>query len=182
MTQYEVYGPYAINVREVRPGTKVRTVIKESDVLEKWWEQNEELSCLRSSTGCYVLAMEYANRHGFTPWYVGKTDNRFDKEVFTADKRDKMNEILGKYERGRLVVFLISSKKARSNFNDQMEWWLIGMAIKANPDLLNDKKRDGWSIKGMKDWMRERNRKEAQPLAAAALARTLNLKDEARKS
>ena len=109
--QYNVYGPFDVPIDEQKKGTKRKTTTKksitdDSEKMKRWWRQGE-LENLRKYTGCYVFA-KYVRRV-YTPWYVGKTDNCFEQEVFQDHKKRKMENMLWEHGRGKLVVFFISN-------------------------------------------------------------------------
>lgn len=190
MTQYNVFGPYDVPV-ELKVATKKRVSKRivnrqtspEEEAngivgLSSWWGQ-EERSRLRSCTGCYVFAIRAGK--GYTPWYVGKTSRlTFEKEAFTPRNVDMMNDVLAA-GKGTLVLFLISTGRAKTNDKhvDEIETWLIGQALVANAELKNVQKtkKPEWVIGGLKC-----PGKKAQTGPAAELARTLNLTNSKKKA
>lgn len=179
MTQYEVFGPYDVPVELTRKKAKQiieRKTSPEEEAngvfgLDSWWGQDERAD-LRSCTGCYVFAMRAGK--GYTPWYVGKTSKRtLEDEAFT-DRNIKMMNALANNIKGTLVLFLVSTGRAKTNDKhvDEIETWLIEKASAANSGLLNvQKTKDAdWTINGLMG-----DGRKSQPDPAKALARALNL-------
>ena len=117
---------------------------------------------------------------GYTPWYVGKTSRRtLEKEAF-ADRNIKMMNALANNVKGTLVLFLVSTGRAKTNDKhvNEIETWLIEQASAANPKLLNVQKTKDfdWIINGLMG-----DGRKSQPDPAKKLARTLNLKPSKKK-
>lgn len=116
-----------------------------------FWEiVDRECQGLSGSNGVYIFSLKYSSN--FRPWYVGKTCSSagFAGEVFQGHK---MNHYYSASEqrRGRPFLHLIARvEEARGNFCswsdrtskqvEDLETYLIGMAVAANPDLRNNKK------------------------------------------
>jgi hypothetical protein len=134
--------------------------------------QEPEARELPRGKGCYVFGIR--GSYGLvTPWYIGKTSKSdFETECFTSHKLVKYNRALTKTGRGTpVLIFLVhprSRGKPNSEAIDQLETFMIQLAAKVNPNLLNLTKKEGrwWSIRGFEG-------KGRPSLAAKALARTL---------
>lgn len=139
---YEVYGPFwSPRVESEAMGP----------ALTAFWNIIEEVDAgLSRAVGIYV----FSTCHGenYTPWYVGKTNARagFRGEIF---QQHKLNHYVSASERkkGYPAIHLIAKVEAtRGNFCrpskksgreiDQLETVMIGMALRANPDVRNSKK------------------------------------------
>lgn len=103
--------------------------------------------------GCYVFA--FRSGRGYTPIYIGKATKSFKQEIFQPHKQVKLAKALGNRKRGSLVVFFVRPAKKRGPTNlstiDAVETFLIQAGIKANKNLLNNRKRqiESWSINGV---------------------------------
>ncbi len=182
--QYNVYGPYDVPIDEQKKGTRKKVITKktisdDSEKMKRWWSQGE-LKKLRKSTGCYVFA-KYV-RGVYTPWYVGKTDKCFEQEVFQDHKKRKMENMLWEHERGKLVVFFISSEKKnacatkRISYNGLIEWWLIVLVKNVNRKLANDRQTDSWFVEGLGNWAKRDDGKKRPSESAKKLACALKLR------
>lgn len=140
----------------------------------KYWEGIEE-SCpgLPDACGCYVFTVIASN--GSLPWYVGKVEKRtFKKESFDYHKLDHFNKVISK-QKGRPALFFLPQvtatgkySKSKSRAIQELESWLIGMALNRNEKLqnvagtrlarqlkvtgfLNDRKSKGGPAKKLRD-------------------------------
>lgn len=140
--QYQVYGPFW-SPRAEMEATGV--------ALKAFWDGIEVIEPgLPRAVGIYV----FSTCHGetYTPWYVGKTNAKlgFRGEIF---QEHKLNHYVsaGQRKRGYPAIHLIAKvEPVRGNFCrssqksgreiDELETVMIGMALRANPDVRNSKK------------------------------------------
>ena len=140
--RYEVYGPFFAPRAESEA---------DGEALRAFWDVIEaEVPGLPRAIGIYV----FSTCHGesFTPWYVGKTNAKtgFRGEIF---QDHKLNHYVsaGQRKRGYPTIHLIAKvEPRRGNFCrasarsgreiDELETVMIGMALRANPDVRNSKK------------------------------------------
>jgi len=149
-TDLEIHGPVAIPFSTRRQGTG-KMILKVN--IQEFWDQ-PEASSMKNKQGCYVFALKAGK--GFTPWYIGQTKNRMDKECFTSHKLEKFNEVLFEKGWGKPVMFFVVPKGdkkvvATKELGD-IETFLIQVGVKKNGELKNIKhaKNFGnWSIKGV---------------------------------
>ena len=140
--RYEVYGPFwSPRAQSEASG----------DNLRAFWDEIEEMvPGLPRAIGIYV----FSTCHGenYTPWYVGKTNAKtgFRGEIFQDHKLNhyvRANE----QKRGYPAIHLIAKiEPVRENFCrasgrsgreiDELETVIIGMALRANPNVRNSKK------------------------------------------
>jgi hypothetical protein len=141
---YDVCGPFEVP----RSGGHLDKsgLVDFWDDVEDWYEEPG----LSRAIGIYV----YSSRHGdsYTPWYVGKTCAKqgFKGEVF-QDHKVQHYLASAEFKRGVPLVHLIPrltpttfafsrpSDAARKDV-DTLETMIIGMALRANPNVRNDKK------------------------------------------
>jgi hypothetical protein len=144
---YDVYGPFEIS----KTGKDFA-----GDAIKEFWETVEDYDeGLSYAVGIYIFSI----RHGetYTPWYVGKTNAKlgFRGEVFQTHKLDHYLTTT-QQKRGCPIVHLIPKiEPVRGNFANQsdkaereidaLETALIGMALRANPKVRNEKKT--WFIR-----------------------------------
>ncbi|QCB39196.1 hypothetical protein E5554_16000 [Sphingobium sp. PAMC28499] len=140
--QYQVYGPFwSPRVEEEAKG----------EALRAFWDEIEEMHPgLARAVGIYV----FSTCHGenYTPWYVGKTNAQagFRGEIF---QDHKLNHYVSASQRkkGYPAIHLIAKiEPVRGNFCrasarsgreiDELETVMIGMALRANPNVQNSKK------------------------------------------
>jgi len=140
--RYEVYGPFW-SPRAESEAT--------GEALRLFWDEMEEMvPSLPRAVGIYV----FSTCHGenYTPWYVGKTNAKtgFRGEIF---QDHKLNHYINVSERkkGYPAIHLIAKiEQNRENFCrasqrsgreiDELETLMIGMALRANPNVRNSKK------------------------------------------
>lgn len=144
LTLFNVKGPFTVPLYE---GVDSKMVTED---LSQFWAHCESIKPL---VGCYVFAIRAGK--GFTPLYVGKTTNSFEKECFTDHKIKHYNYGLASYKKGTPVMFFIAypAKKGKTNAADvkDLEDFLIQVGRRINPDLRNIKgvKQPSWGIKGV---------------------------------
>lgn len=144
ITTFKVEGPFEV---PPQPGTVAKMVAEE---LSGFWH---DCGAVRSKVGCYVFAVRAGK--GYTPLYVGKTTNSFEKECFTDHKIKHYNYGLSTYKKGTPVMFFVAYpiKKGKPNSSDisDLEDFLIQVGRTINPELRNIKgtKDPTWGIKGV---------------------------------
>ncbi|HEV2646484.1 MAG TPA: GIY-YIG nuclease family protein [Acidobacteriaceae bacterium] len=138
---FETFGPFEL----------ARRGGLDSESLEDFWGQEGVPSGLRDECGIYIVC----TRHGSSPlkpWYVGKTEGRFEKRFNSHLKSRKFDEIAKNSPNGPLQIFLIARRTpknrpvryARRNTKavKEIEFALIGACLPLNRDLLNIKEVD----------------------------------------
>ena len=115
--------------------------------LSSWWEEvDSDYSGLSTAKGCYVFAIRTSGGNTYCPWYVGKTNNQtFRGECFKPHQRTHYLTALNRYRRAKPFLFLLPlttpngkySSKNSSGVIDFVEKYLIGLALRANDELLN---------------------------------------------
>ena len=140
--RYQVCGPFwAPRVQTEASGR----------ALGRFWDEIETIEPgLPRAIGIYV----FSTCHGevFTPWYVGKTNAKagFRGEIFQDHKLShyvSANERKRGYPAIHLIAkvepirgnFCSASKRAGREI-DELETVMIGMALRANPEVRNSKK------------------------------------------
>lgn len=140
--RYEVYGPFWSPRAETEAS---------GDALRAFWDEIESMQPgLTSAVGVYV----FSTCHGenFTPWYVGRTNAKsgFRSEIFQDHKLGHYVSA-GQRKRGYPAIHLVAKvERVRGNFCraskrsgreiDELETVMIGMALRANPNVRNSKK------------------------------------------
>jgi hypothetical protein len=140
--QFGTFGPFEI------PVDKWGNI---STSLSDFWEAVEiEWAGLSDGRGCYVFGLSKSGGSRIEPWYVGKTNKQgFESECFKAHQLNHYGRALNRYHRAKPHIYLIPQftnngarlyrGKAGAGI-DFLETYLIGIALRANFDLLN--KRD----------------------------------------
>lgn len=141
---YENYGPFPMPVDE-----HGNLRIGDRDLSKAFFRCTDETAPgLAKACGCYVFAMRSAR--ATTPWYVGKADKTaFGTECFNdRNMRTYFNHTRDR--KGSPFLFLIARMTPTGRFAkpypsgtadvDFVESYLIGVALRRNPDLLNVKK------------------------------------------
>ena len=107
----------------------------------------------KKKIGCYVFSLR-SNR-GSLPYYVGKTTNSFEGEVFGAHKICDHYQRIVKNNKGIPEITFIVLKQGKGPTPDatirELERHLIQMAYSRNSKLSNKQglPRTRWSIKGV---------------------------------
>jgi len=136
--RFEVYGEFRISIT---PGRRI-----DRELMDAFWsEVNITTVGLSAAIGCYVFGVRPSGGQRITPWYVGKTMRGFEFECFQSHKIIRYEDALHKYKRGRAMMFLIPKCTKTGEFAtggsskpvDLLEKYLIGLALKTNPDLRN---------------------------------------------
>ena len=141
MICFRVEGPF-----EIKPlhGTYGRLIQKEA--IEKFWEENPGCS---EDSGCYVFGLRTGG--GFTPIYVGQSSNGFKHECFQHHKLTHYNEAIAMHKGTPIMFFVVKDSGPQAIFQtclDQVEHYLIQLAVQRNPNLANVKRVE-WSIAGL---------------------------------
>lgn len=140
--QYQIYGPF------FAPRAQLEV---SGPTLKAFWEEIDRLEPgLPRAIGIYVFSTCHGDSH--TPWYVGKTNAKagFRGEIFQTHKLSHYI-MASRRKRGYPVIHLIAKvEPARGNFCrasarsgreiDELETVMIGMALRANPEVRNSKK------------------------------------------
>lgn len=142
-----VSGPHVIPTKSVAKGVKHLDLSRDS--VKAFWEKHEKITemPIGAACGCYIYAVRAGK--GITPWYVGQSKGRFDKEVFSLDKYKKYKEHFETVGKGTPVLFLIIRQVASERIAnvklskvdaDWIEDYFIRRALDKNPKLLNKMK------------------------------------------
>ncbi len=146
---YEIQGPF--DIPTIKTDNNIVTIRKPD---KEFWK-NETAAKFKDSQGCYVFGVETTN--GALPFYVGRTNVNFGKEIFNHYNLGKFNHILvheyGKAKKKKPIIFFVerpSSKWSKSVLSS-MEKFLIEMAFLRNPKIENNrgKNKRNWSIKNV---------------------------------
>jgi hypothetical protein len=140
--QFGTFGPFAIPVDEWG---------NISTSLSNFWEGVEaEWLGLPNGRGCYVFGLSRSGGSRIEPWYVGKTNRQgFESECFKSHQLNHYSRARNRYERAKPYLYLVpqftnnGKRLYRGNSGpaiDFLETYLIGIALRANSELLN--KRD----------------------------------------
>ncbi len=122
-----------------------------STVLSEFWEGVDlEWPGLTNGRGCYVFGLSKSGGSRIEPWYIGKTNRQgFENECFKAHQLNHYGRALNRYSRAKPQLYLIAQftnngtrlYRGRADVAiNFLETYLIGIALRANFDLLN--KRD----------------------------------------
>jgi hypothetical protein len=137
---FSVKGPYEVPRRH---NGLVDTTIKAKR--EFWEEVEADAAQLSEACGIYIFSVKA--RRGGLPWYVGRTTRRdFRHECLGPHQVNLYNQPMAD-RRGRPELFLIAKKTPSGRYASPsinthhdiefLEDFMIGMALKRNPDLLN---------------------------------------------
>ena len=113
--------------------------------LDSFWNGVEsDQEGLSTAIGVYVFLMRSGG--GYSPWYVGQTQSGFIGECFGAYQKDGYNFAMTRYDKGNPYLILIPKLTDSGKFShsggddiDFVENYCIGLAIKANPGIVNKK-------------------------------------------
>lgn len=122
-----------------------------STSLSEFWETTDhEWPNLQYGKGCYVFGLRRSGGSRIEPWYVGRTNRQgFESECFKSHQLNHYSRARSRYDRSRPYIYLIPqfANNGHSLYRGNsgpaiafLETYLIGIALRANPDLLN--KRD----------------------------------------
>ncbi|MCC6623562.1 MAG: hypothetical protein IT385_20045 [Deltaproteobacteria bacterium] len=162
--ELNVFGPYEIPYETNDRSAKYVS----ADDGRQFFDDNPDLATGR---GCYLFAIR---TRGLRAVYVGKATRDFRREVFTADKLQKLNSALHAWPRGTPVaLFVVTPPRVHSPaLISDVERYLIRSAKRAWPDLLNIHHvgENDWEIRGV-----TAAHKGTPSEAAQALTRLLKL-------
>ena len=149
MPDFDVIDGGKVTVRQRQIDPKYIDGIKHEP--PGWWE----------SAGCYIFAMQKsqqtdeAKKLDYLPIYVGKSSTKLGPEIFSSEKLKKIDHFLLDNPRDELRLFLIVHPPQKGPTNskaiDEIETFLIQLAERVNPKIINHDKRDRqkWGIKGV---------------------------------
>jgi hypothetical protein len=140
--QFGTFGPFKVPVDDWG---------NVSTTLSEFWERADaEWRGLSNGRGCYVFGLSKSGGSRIEPWYVGKTNKQgFESECFKAHQLNHYSRARSRYERAKPHLYLIpqftnnGTRLYRGHAGaaiDFLETYLIGIALRANSELLN--KRD----------------------------------------
>lgn len=139
--QFKVLGPF-----EIKPDKNSAIPSSQSSFWDSVEDKHEGLS---NGKGCYVFSIRTSGGSTLHPWYVGKTNKQtFCNECFKPHQRAHYWSALDRYKRAKPFIYLIPQITASGRYSqntagtviDFVEKYLIGLALRANDELLN--KRD----------------------------------------
>jgi hypothetical protein len=162
-TIFTVHGPRVIPTYRGKGG---RTIT--DDDVRAFWRANGDITTLR---GCYVFAVRTSR--AMKPAYVGKATHSFRREAFQYHKLTRYQQQLADSPSGTPVMFFVSLPRRRgapaTTHVAQLERYLIELAARINPDLLNVRcvVAERWRISGVL------RRTSGKPSAAARAFKTL---------
>ena len=138
---FEVHGEFGISITHGRR-------IDRSSISAFWQEVDKNVPGLSGANGCYLFGVSSSGADMTMPWYVGMTTKSFKSECFQPHKILYYDDALHEYQRGGPMMFLMPKRTPTGRFAGSgkakdiqfLEKFLIGVALKRNPDLLN--KRD----------------------------------------
>jgi hypothetical protein len=144
MVLFQPIGPIDIPVETHRAARLI-----EED-LSEFWEYHSDVA---SRVGCYVFGIKTGR--AVVPYYVGMTTNSFEKECFTAHKRNHYHRVIGEYARGKPVMWFLIYPVHRGRVNEkaieELENFLIQAGMAVNPELRNIRGMTEplWGIRGV---------------------------------
>ncbi len=144
-TDLKLFGPFAVKC------TDTRARVKQIDSSAEFWAAIPQE--IPTKNGVYVFARRAGK--GFQPIYVGKATKGFRQEALSPSNLKKYNRALANGERGTPVMFFVApdgkKNKVPRPICDEIETFLIQLAVRKNPNLMNDKKTAlaQWSIRGL---------------------------------
>ena len=139
--QFGTFGPFRIPLDEYDN--------VQNSLTEFWDSVDLEWPSLSGGRGCYVFGIATSGGARIEPWYVGKTNRQgFDPECFSPHQRNHYSRALNYYDRARPYLYIIPQfanngerlyrGKAGAAI-DFLETYLIGLALRANKELLNQR-------------------------------------------
>lgn len=141
MIRFRVEGPLEVKPLQGKHGRMI-----EKGGIETFWEENPDLA---DEVGCYIFGMRTGG--GLTPIYVGQSKTGFKHECFQYHKLAHYNEALVTRNGTPIMFFVVKDAGPQSILEtclDQVEHYLIQLAVQHNPDLANVKRVE-WSIPGV---------------------------------
>lgn len=147
-TDLIVHGPFKIPFTLSNADIKC---IETTDIKEFW--SKEETSPFVRKQGVYVFAIQASK--GFKPVYIGKATKGFRQEAFQSHKLAHYGRTLADGGKGTPVMFFVAPgdklNKVPTKTCDEIETFMIQLAVRKNPELRNDRKTTlaEWSIRGL---------------------------------
>ena len=147
-TDLEVRGPFFV------PYTLSAKKIKQIDTKEAktFWDA-DETKAVGAKQGVYVFALKAAK--GYRSVYIGKAGRSFKGEIFQPHKLKTYAHEFSEGAKGTPCFFFVCPKgmhkKVPIGICDEIETFMIQLAIQKNPRLRNDRKTKlaDWSIAGL---------------------------------
>ena len=135
---YQTFGPFKLTSRDDLSSQLIAN--------DFWDELDDRHPELRSAIGIYLFAIQATKKSALTPWYVGKTEDSFERRF--RGHKELFEKLLNK--NGSVVLFLIARNRGRSKrfmgvrkvleSNDVLETMLIERCLDLNPKLFNASK------------------------------------------
>ena len=141
MISFRVEGPF-----DIKPLHRQYGRIIQKEVIDRFWEENPGCS---DDVGCYVFGLRTGG--GLTPIYVGQSSTGFKHECFQDHKLTHYNEAIVTHTGTPIMFFVVKDSGPQASFQtclDQVEHYLIQLAVQRNPNLANVKRVE-WSIPGV---------------------------------
>jgi len=138
---FRVEGPL-----DVKPHQGPHGRIIQVENSKKFWEENPDLA---EAVGCYIFGLRTGG--GLTPIYVGQSKTGFRKECFQPHKLNHYNGALANRTGTPIMFFVVPDNCPQASLEtclNQVENYLIQLAVQHNPDLANVKIVE-WSIPGV---------------------------------
>lgn len=170
--QFRTYGPIEITLdshgRILNPLT------------DFWKDVERRRRGLKEGRGCYVFGIGTTGSQRITPWYVGMThQGNFYKECFGAHQCKQYAYALAEYRRKKAFMYLVPQTTALGKLYrgrtggsiDQLEQFLIGLAVLENDELCNKQGTGFWKDVVLPGFL---NFQGNPGLAASWLRHTLN--------
>ena len=147
LAEFRAHGPFRLLTRRNLHGREL-----DRTALRAFWKQTADMGLFARRCGCYVFAIRVSKR--CTPYYVGKTEARFDRECFTERNLRLYNAALARHGKSAApVMFLVCgrSRKVKRRLISEMETFFIQLGADRNPELLNVKGKPiaKWRIPGV---------------------------------
>jgi hypothetical protein len=139
--EFDTYGPFQL--------PRVNGGIDRTKQKLFWDSIERSYPGLPGAAGCYIFAIRAG--HGFTPWYVGKTEKRsFTGETWQPHKLVYYGDVTHNYKRGKPVLFLMAklttgrgkfAKPTKNKFGSvtSLELMVIQACLQKNDKLLNQR-------------------------------------------
>src|ERR1017187_3987026 len=99
---YQTFGPFKLTSRD--------DLSSQTIAGDFWDELDDKHAGLRSAIGIYLFAVRATKKSPLTPWYVGKTEDSFERR-FRGHKK-LFEKLLNK--NGTVALFLIARNRGRS--------------------------------------------------------------------
>jgi hypothetical protein len=146
--QLVVHGPFKAEYTLSR--AKIKCI--DSSHGHAFWKR-PDVASLASKQGVYVFVLKASQ--GYTPVYVGKSTKGFKDEIFEPQKLNHYGNALAQGPKGTPMFFFVAPagtlRKVPVQVCDEVETFLIQLAVRKNPHLRNDKKTKlaQWTVKGV---------------------------------